>query len=240
MDQLNRQKIEMIKNLASKSRAEKSVLDQKILDVIQKRSALKSQLGLPELSNIDANNNQALLRRAALVQELQSNQMEQSIFTPQPPTSFAQALTSPASFNQSLATPTMSTTTTFLTNSTDISSWAATLPAGTKVTVTHYDASKKPGQGQLVATPTHTETIIVTPPKSETDISLIPLKSPKVQLPTSPLPLLQTRPILSAAHEKLIQDSQLITTPERTQNILPILANPHIRSHLQLTRMIFY
>lgn len=214
MDQLNRQKIEMINNLASKSRAEKSVLDQKILDVIQKRSALKSQLGLPELNNIDANNNQALLRRAALVQELQSNQMDQSIFTPQPPSSFAQALTSPASFNQSLTSPTMSTTTTFLTNSTDISSWAATLPAGTKVTVTHYDASKKPGQGQLVATPTHTETIIVTPPKSETDISLIPLKSPKVQLPTSPLPLLQTRPILSAAHEKLIQDSQLITTPD--------------------------
>ena len=57
------------------------------------------------------------------------------------------------------------TTATFLTNSTDISSWAATLPAGTKVTVTHYDASKKSSQGQLVATPTHTETIIVTPPK---------------------------------------------------------------------------
>ena len=29
-----------------------------------------------------------------------------------------------------------------------------------KVTVTHYDASKKAGQGELVATPTHTETII--------------------------------------------------------------------------------
>merc|ERR1712106_457085 len=216
MDQINRQKIEMTNNLASKSRAEKSVLDQKILDVIQKRSALKSQLGLPELNNIDGNNNEALLRRAALVQELQSNQMDQSIFAPQPPSSFGQALPLPpaASFNQNMTTPTMSTTTTFLTNSTDISSWAATLPAGTKVTVTHYDASKKSGQGQLVATPTHTETIIVTPPKSETDISLIPLKSPKLQLPTSPLPLLQTRPILSAAHEKLIQDSQLITTPD--------------------------
>ena len=89
MDQINRQKIEMINNLASKSRAEKSVLDQKILDVIQKRSALKSQLGLPELNNIDGNNNEALLRRAALVQELQSNQMDQSIFTPQPPSSFS-------------------------------------------------------------------------------------------------------------------------------------------------------
>ena len=61
--------------------------------------------------------------------------------------------------------PSTSTTTTFLTNSTDISSWAATLPAGTKVTVTHYDASKKSGGGELVATPTHTETIIVTQPK---------------------------------------------------------------------------
>ena len=61
--------------------------------------------------------------------------------------------------------PSSSTTTTFLTNSTDISSWAATLPAGTKVTVTHYDASKKSGGGELVATPTHTETIIVTQPK---------------------------------------------------------------------------
>jgi len=215
MDQLNRQKIEMINNLASKSRAEKSVLDQKILDVIQKRSALKSQLGLPEINTIDVNNNQELLRRAALVQELQNNQMDQSNFTNQPPSSFSQTISSPSPpFTHSLTSPTMSTTTTFLTNSTDISSWAATLPAGTKVTVTHYDASKKSSEGQLVATPTHTETIIVTPPKSETDISLIPLKSPKVQLPTSPLPLLQTRPILSTAHEKLIQDSQLITTPD--------------------------
>eukprot|EP00092_Neocalanus_flemingeri_P021639 GFUD01023471.1.p1 GENE.GFUD01023471.1~~GFUD01023471.1.p1 ORF type:complete len:707 (+),score=124.40 GFUD01023471.1:348-2468(+) len=214
MEQLNRQKIEMINNLASKSRAEKSVLDQKILDVIQKRSALKNQLGLPEINNIDANNNQTLLRRAALVQELQNNQMDPTNFTTQPPSSFGQAISSPVPFTHSLTSPTMSTTTTFLTNSTDISSWAATLPAGTKVTVTHYDASKKSGQGQLVATPTHTETIIVTPPKSETDISLIPLKSPKLQLPTSPLPLLQTRPILSPAHEKLIQDSQLITTPD--------------------------
>jgi len=215
MDQLNRQKIEMINSLASKSRAEKSVLDQKILDVIQKRSALKNQLGLPELPDLDGNNNQALLRRA--VQELQSTQIDQSMFTPQASSPFSQSLSSSASFNPSLTTPTMSTTTTFLTNSTDISSWAATLPAGTKVTVTHYDASKKSGQGQLVATPTHTETIIVTPPKSETDISLIPLKSPKVQLPTSPLPLLQTRPILSSTHEKLIQDSQLITTPDETK-----------------------
>jgi len=46
--------------------------------------------------------------------------------------------------------------------SSDISSWAATLPAGTKVTVTHYDASTKLYEGELIATPTHTETIIVT------------------------------------------------------------------------------
>lgn len=61
-------------------------------------------------------------------------------------------------------------TKTFLTNSSDISSWAATLPAGTKVTVTHYDASKSSyteGSASLVATPTHTETIIVTPPKTD-------------------------------------------------------------------------
>ena len=61
-------------------------------------------------------------------------------------------------------------TKTFLTNSSDISSWAATLPAGTKVTVTHYDASKSSnteGSTSLVATPTHTETIIVTPPKTD-------------------------------------------------------------------------
>lgn len=61
-------------------------------------------------------------------------------------------------------------TKTFLTSSTDISSWASTLPAGTKVTVTHYDASKSSsteGSTSLVATPTHTETIIVTPPKND-------------------------------------------------------------------------
>jgi len=65
-------------------------------------------------------------------------------------------------------------TKTFLTSSSDISSWASTLPAGTKVTVTHYDASKSScagGSTSLVATPTHTETIIVTPPskKSKTN-----------------------------------------------------------------------
>ena len=105
------------------------------------------------------------------------------------------------------------TTATFLTNSADISSWAATLPAGTKVTVTHYDASKKSGAGQLVATPTHTETIIVTPPKSEqndpNNVSLISLKSQKqLQLPTSPLP------IINSERDKLLQESSLITAPE--------------------------
>ena len=86
------------------------------------------------------------------------------------------------------------------------------MPAGTKVTVTHYDASKKSGQGQLVATPTHTETIIVTPPKSEQNdpnVSLISLKSQKpLQLPTSPLP------IINSERDKLLQESSLITAPE--------------------------
>ena len=104
------------------------------------------------------------------------------------------------------------TTATFLTNSADISSWAATLPAGTKVTVTHYDASKKSGAGQLVATPTHTETIIVTPPKSEQNdpnVSLISVKSQKqLQLPTSPLL------IINSERDKLLQESSLITAPE--------------------------
>ena len=78
------------------------------------------------------------------------------------------------------------TTATFLTNSADISSWAATLPAGTKVTVTHYDASRGrggAGAGQLVATPTHTETIIVTPPKQGGDKRSPP---PPVRGPASP------------------------------------------------------
>jgi len=138
MDQLQRQKCDLINTLDAKARSEKSLLDQKILDVIQKRTALKSQLGLPQ----DLNNNpgQHMFSKAQLVRELLPGQVEMS------------------------GVPTSSTTT-FLTNSTDISSWAATLPAGTKVTVTHYDASKKSRGGELVATPTHTETIIVTPPK---------------------------------------------------------------------------
>ena len=80
------------------------------------------------------------------------------------------------------------TTATFLTNSADISSWAATLPAGTKVTVTHYDASRGrggAGAGQLVATPTHTETIIVTPPKQGGD-KRSPPPPPPVRGPASP------------------------------------------------------
>ena len=133
IDQIPRQNFEMINNLDAKARSEKSLLDQKILDVLQKRSALK---GHPGASVQDLNNNSG-----TLVRELVPGQIE----LPNGPST--------------------STTTTFLTNSTDISSWAATLPAGTKVTVTHYDASKKSGGGELVATPTHTETIIVTQPK---------------------------------------------------------------------------
>ena len=91
-DNIHRQKVERLKGLESKleviiilmrksykfyislfqskSRAEKSELDQKILEVIQKRSALKSQVYSPEMSSLDCNNNQELLRRAARVQEL--------------------------------------------------------------------------------------------------------------------------------------------------------------------------
>ena len=91
-DNIHRQKVERLKSLESKleviinlmkksynfyisrfqskARAEKSELDQKILEVIQKRSALKSQVYSPEMSSLDCNNNQELLRRAALVQEL--------------------------------------------------------------------------------------------------------------------------------------------------------------------------
>ena len=132
IDQLGRQKFDLINTLDAKARSEKSLLDQKILDVLQKRSAMK---GPPGSLGQDVNNNPG-----QLVRELVPGQIELP--------------------NSSSS----STTTTFLTNSTDISSWAATLPAGTKVTVTHYDASKKSGGGELVATPTHTETIIVTQP----------------------------------------------------------------------------
>jgi len=199
-DQMNRHKVERLKGLdskfESKSRAEKSELDQKILEVIQKRSALRSQVYSPEMSSLDCNNNQELLRRAALVQELNH-----------PPQSSEASVSLPHSLISSNGT-----TATFLTNSADISSWAATLPAGTKVTVTHYDASKKSGQGQLVATPTHTETIIVTPPKSEqtdNNVSLLSLKSEKpLQLPRSPLPIINSEP------DKLLQESSLITPPE--------------------------
>ena len=137
-----RQKFDMINNLDAKARSEKSLLDQKILDVLQKRSALKGHPGSG--AGQDLNNNSG-----ALVRELVPGQIELP------------------------NCPSTSTTTTFLTNSTDISSWAATLPAGTKVTVTHYDASKKSGGGELVATPTHTETIIVTQPKPSQPLPLL-------------------------------------------------------------------
>ena len=63
-----------------------------------------------------------------------------------------------------------------------------------------------------MATPTHTETIIVTPPKSEqtdNNVSLLSLKSEKpLQLPRSPLPIINSEP------DKLLQESSLITPPE--------------------------
>ena len=76
----------------SKLRSEKSAIDQKILDVIQKRSGIKTpSLGLPELpssvasmTSIDSNNNQELLRRAALINDLATPQMKQTNSQHQP------------------------------------------------------------------------------------------------------------------------------------------------------------
>ena len=76
----------------SKLRSEKSAIDQKILDVIQKRSGIKTpSLGIPELpssvasmTSIDSNNNQELLRRAALINELGNPQMKQTNSQNQP------------------------------------------------------------------------------------------------------------------------------------------------------------
>ena len=103
-DNIHRQKVERLKSLESKleviinlmkksynfyisrfqskARAEKSELDQKILEVIQKRSALKSQVYSPEMSSLDCNNNQELLRRAALVQELSQTSKSASYSSP--------------------------------------------------------------------------------------------------------------------------------------------------------------
>ena len=215
MDQLGRQKFDIINTLDEKARSEKSLLDQKILDVIQKRSALKTgmvhdinnnggqlvgpngQLVGPNGQLVGTNgtngqlvgtngqfvgpNGQHLLTKAQLIRELVPGQMD-----------------SPSS-----------TTTTFLTNSTDISSWAATLPAGTKVTVTHYDASKKSGGGELVATPTHTETIIVTQPKDAS------------QKPAAPVPILRNRPPPSLPHSP-------------PPSLLDSLSSPHFPEYLAM------
>ena len=167
-----RQKFDMINNLDAKARSEKSLLDQKILDVLQKRSALKGHPGSG--GGQDLNNNSG-----ALVRELVPGQIELP------------------------NCPSTSTTTTFLTNSTDISSWAATLPAGTKVTVTHYDASKKSGGGELVATPTHTETIIVTQPK-----------------PSQPLPLLRCELLKVSSCNHFLR-SRLSLPPPLTRHHTP-------------------
>ena len=130
----------------SKCHAEKSELDQKILEVIQKRSALKSQVYSPKVSS-DCKNKKELLSRAALIQTL--TQPAQSSGKWRLKFGFGKMfnlnLISEAQASTTLPHSLISsngTTATFLTNSADISSWAATLPAGTKVTVTHYDASK--------------------------------------------------------------------------------------------------
>ena len=167
MDPLNQPKFDMINNLDAKVRSEKSMLDQKILDVIQKRSALRTHpCSPPDLHSPGMA--QHMFSKAQVVRELLPGQVD-----------LQNCVSS-------------STTTTFLTNSTDISSWAATLPAGTKVTVTHYDASKKSTGGELVATPTHTETIIVTQPKERGGSAplvrnRLPAPPPLTRHPTEPL-----------------------------------------------------
>jgi len=96
---------------------------------------------------------------------------------------------------------------TILTTSADISSWAATLPAGTKVTVTNYDASKKHGKLELIATPAHTETIIVTQQKTTDKTTASTLQQ---QLPVSSSLIITTSsphllPVSSQTHHPLPQ-----------------------------------
>jgi hypothetical protein len=72
-----------------------------------------------------------------------------------------------------------------------------------KVTVTHYDASKKHGQLELIATPTHTETIIVTQqkqqlPASSTSVTTTTTTSVS-QLPGSPARLSATKNLCNSS-----------------------------------------
>jgi hypothetical protein len=71
--------------------------------------------------------------------------------------------------------------------------------------VTHYDASKKHGQLELIATPTHTETIIVTqqkqqqlPPASTTSVTTTTTTSAS-QLPVSPARLPATKNLCNSS-----------------------------------------
>jgi hypothetical protein len=77
--------------------------------------------------------------------------------------------------------------------------------------VTHYDASKKHGQLELIATPTHTETIIVTqqkqqlPASSSTSVTTTTTTSAS-QLPVSPARLSATKNLCnsSSSNSKLL------------------------------------
>jgi len=196
---------DMSNSLMVKPSPEKSSLDQKILDVIRRRSAMKNQIHISEEF-------QDVSKLININEEPSATNSTANNFETQ--------------FNLDLLEDAGKEfrdikTSTILTSSTDISSWAATLPAGTKVTVTHYDASKKSGHGELVATPTHTETIIVTPNMGQ----MTPLQLPKspmaptsIHLPTTPLP--PSNATMSTSSNVILPRSQLFN-PQDTSFGLP-------------------
>jgi hypothetical protein len=93
-----------------------------------------------------------------------------------------------------------------------------------QVTVTHYDASKKHGQLELIATPTHTETIIVTQqkqqlPASSTSVTTTTTTSAS-QLPVSPARLTPTKNLCNSSSN----NSKLLI------GLAPFLANSNSSS----------
>jgi hypothetical protein len=114
------------------------------------------------------------------------------------------------------------------------------------VTVTHYDASKKPGQLELIATPTHTETIIVTQQKPEknattttTSLQLpvcVTTATTTSQLPVSPVHL----PQISSAKNIINNNNKVViglspflqglasSSSNNTNNPLLLPHNPHL------------
>lgn len=142
--------------------SEKTNLDSRILDSIQRRAAARLQLSAEEALGGEAVGDSLSLGEgqaaAAAGAEAGCLSLGEAAEAGCLSLGLLNSLTSSG--------PGSGQSPTILTTSADISSWAATLPAGTKVTVTHYDASKKHGQLELIATPTHTETIIVTQQKS--------------------------------------------------------------------------